>query len=238
MRSDTPRIAIIAALPREIADFTREWPRQDVEGVRPGLILGWSDRAVALAGGIGAANAVRALHEVLAFTPINFVVSAGFAGALRHDIEVGQVLRPSTIIDAQTGERFSVAHGDGTLAVTTPVIANAEEKLRLEESYGAHIAEMEAAGLARACLAAGIPFAAIKAVSDDAFFSLPVLQKFTTPAGQFRTAAFAFHVAVRPHLWHAAATLGIGAAKASEALGTALTSWLATHSQQDLSLKQ
>ena len=230
MISQTPRVAIVAALPREIAELTRAWPRQNLDIAGREHTIAWSDGvggAVVIAAGMGARNAQRALIAVESITPIHTVISAGFAGALNPELLPGDVLRPSVVIDAATGERLSLAEGDGSVAVTIGSVADAPEKQRLAATYSAQIAEMEAAGLARLCSAKGLPCLAFKAISDDSEFSLPSLNRFATDDGQFRTLAFALHVALRPGLWDSARALGAGAKLAQASLTKALQSWLA-----------
>jgi adenosylhomocysteine nucleosidase len=214
MSNSSSRVAIIAALPHEIAVLTRGWRRQALVSGSRKLTLLWSELAVAVSAGMGGQNAVRALDAVRILTPVSAVVSAGFAGALTPDILVGQVLRPSTLVDARTGERFSIAEGDGSCCVTLPVVAGKEEKSRLAATYQAQLVEMEAASLARVCSAQELPFYAFKAISDASDFSLPGLENYVTPEGEFRTSAFALHLAVhrriRPWLRHGARYTGRG----------------------------
>jgi nucleoside phosphorylase len=227
------RIAIVAALPREISQMTLGWSRQTVAAGARTFSLAWSDDAIAVAGGMGGANAVRALDLIQncdagrSLGPIRGVVSVGFAGALTAQSHVGRVLRPSTVVDVRTGERFAAAEGDGSVCVTAPVIAGVEEKARLAAAYDAKLVEMEAAPLARICAAQGLPFYAFKSISDAYDFSLPALGRFSTPDGKFRTAAFALHVALRPALWRPAMELGRGAGIAQVTLAAEVRSWLA-----------
>lgn len=231
------RIAIIAALPREISQVTLGWKRQRIDSGSRKVSLAWSDEAVAIAGGIGGANAIRALDLIQnsetgrALGPISAVVSVGFAGALTAQSHVGRVYWPSTFLDARTGERYTAVDGDGSLCVTAQVIGGADEKSRLAATYNAQLVDMEAAPLARACAAQGLPFHALKSISDAYDFSLPALNKFSTTDGDFRTAAFALHVALRPVLWRRAMELGRGAGVAQVTLAAALRSWLATRSR-------
>jgi adenosylhomocysteine nucleosidase len=228
------RIAIIAALPREISQVTLGWSRQPVVIGTRKLSLAWSDEAIAVAGGMGGANAVRALDLLQNFDaarslgPIHAVLSVGFAGALTAQSHPGRVFRPSTVLDVQTGERIAAADGDGSLCITAPAIADAEERARLAATYGAQLVDMEAAPLARICAAQGLPFYAFKSISDAYDFSLPALGQFATPQGDFRIAAFALHIALRPKLWRSAIELGRGAGPAQVTLAAALRSWLAS----------
>ncbi len=93
-----------------------------------------------------------------------------------------------------------------------------QEKARLFEAYGAAAVDMEAATVARLALAHGIPFRAIKAISDDHAFELESLGKFETNHGHFNTLAFALHTAVHPHTWGKTMQLGQNSSRALAAL--------------------
>jgi nucleoside phosphorylase len=231
------RIVILAALPRELARITKGWRTQRLTVGPRELMFAWSDTAVAIAGGMGTANATRALEAAHALTPVRAVLTVGFAGALKPALLPGTLLRPSFVVDAATGERFSLDEGDASIAVTSPAVADAAQKKKFELEYHADLVEMEAAAVARMCNKNGVRCLAFKAISDDADFSLPELGNFSTPDGRFRSAAFAAHVALRPALWRRAGQLGSGAAKAQAALAEAIQGWLAEDSQKQLSLR-
>jgi adenosylhomocysteine nucleosidase len=82
--------------------------------------------------------------------------------------------------------------------------------------------DMEAATVARLAELHGIPFRAIKAVSDAHDFELTSLSRFATKTGHFRTGAFALHTALRPHRWHNTIQLGAGSQRALLALNKRL----------------
>jgi adenosylhomocysteine nucleosidase len=77
---------------------------------------------------------------------------------------------------------------------------------------------MEAATIARLASAHGIPFLAIKGVSDAANATLPDLNPFINAVGQMRMGAFLAHVASRPRFWPSLLHLGRNSARAAEAM--------------------
>ncbi|HEY4052178.1 MAG TPA: hypothetical protein VGL74_00450, partial [Terriglobales bacterium] len=87
-----------------------------------------------------------------------------------------------------------------TIVVSYPEIAGAEQKPKLGKAYGAHAVDMEGASVARAAETHGLPFVAIKSISDDVDFELPEMMPFFRD-GQFQTVRFVLHVAFRPWLW-------------------------------------
>lgn len=214
------RIAIIAALPREISRLVNGW-RGDEESAARGVHIYQNERAIVVCAGMGAGRAALAAGEALSRGPVSVLISVGFAGALRDGVRAGQVLRPSTVIDAMTGERFTTEGGDGVL-VTTGSVAGTGEKLRLRSSYAAEIVDMEAAGAARIAEARGVPFAAVKAVSDEHDFELPEMARFAGALGEFREGAFAMFLLARPRLWKPAMRLARASNLAAQSLAAEL----------------
>jgi adenosylhomocysteine nucleosidase len=233
--SPAARIAVIAALPREIAPLISGWRRIAPPKGENKISLAISEDAVVACAGMGRGRVTLALEAAQSLGPVSAIVSVGFAGALTAATPVGHLYRPSTVIDVRTGERFACATGDGSVAVTAPQIASAVEKTRLSAAYSAQLVEMEAATLGRLASIRQLPFFCFKAISDDASFSLPILNNFATADGQFRTAAFAAHILLRPRLWSPARELGRGAKLAQQSLVAGLRQWLAEQSAQHLS---
>jgi adenosylhomocysteine nucleosidase len=66
----------------------------------------------------------------------------------------------------------------------------------------------------------------MKAVSDDAGAQLPDLNPFIGTNGQLKMLPFLFHLAIRPALWPALASLGRHSAAAAKNLAEALYDWL------------
>ena len=150
------------------------------------------------------------------------VVSAGLAGSCTAALMPGQVCSASVVVDTLTGERWQPRWVPENLPTavlaTSSTIAGVDEKRRLHEAYGAGMVDMEAAAVARLAEAAGLRFAAVKAVSDAHDFEMQTLSRFASSRGHFRTGAFALHTAVRPHRWGSAARLGRDSNRALAAL--------------------
>jgi adenosylhomocysteine nucleosidase len=214
------QIAIIAALPREVATLVRG-TAADAALVKRGVWLYRMEGAVVVAAGMGAERAAIAVE---AAGDVEMLISTGLAGGCAVGVVAGSVLEVDVVVDAATGERFGTGAGAGvgvTLA-TAGTIASVGEKARLAESYGAMLVDMEAATVARMALAKGVGFRAIKGVSDGYDFELSSLAKFAGERGSFRTGAFALHTAVRPWEWGRAMALGRGSAKALAGLDEVL----------------
>jgi len=136
------------------------------------------DHVVAVAAtGVGPARAREAAHALISNLPPAAVIAAGFAGALDPAIEAGDVILATRILD-RMGERCEAidiaplppevlpeAHR-GVIACVPKIVATAEEKAALFRETGAIAADMESAAVARE--AAGIPFCAVRAITDRA----------------------------------------------------------------------
>jgi adenosylhomocysteine nucleosidase len=181
--------------------------------------------AVLVCGGIGAEAARRATEAVIQEVNPARVISVGFAGALDGSLQVGHVLEPRTVINAADGVRTEVGSGEGIL-VSSATVAGKEQKIRFGKAYGASAVDMEAAAVAQGAQARGVEFGALKAISDAADFSLPLLERFVGDDGRFHSRTFGLHVALRPWLWGTTIALARNSSKASRALCGALVSYL------------
>jgi adenosylhomocysteine nucleosidase len=220
-----PRIAIIAAMEREVRPLIRSWKVRTIEHGGRGYRLFENGDAVLVCAGIGAEAARRATEAVIQEGSPVRVISVGFAGALDASLHVGQVLEPRTVINAADGVRTDVGSGEGIL-VSSAAVAGKEQKIRLRKAYDASAVDMEAAAVAQGAEARGVEFGALKAISDAADLSLPAMDRFVAGDGTFRSAGFARHVALRPWFWRTTIALARNSSKASRALCGALQSYL------------
>lgn len=203
-----PKVAIIAALPREIAGLVRG-SRPEPELRKRRIHLYQVDKAVVVAAGMGSSRVALALDAALRSPGVELVISTGLAGACSSGIHAGEVVEATSVVDAKTGERFSCAvSGAERILVTTEAIAGIREKARLHNSYGAAFVDMEAATVARLASARGLRFRAIKGISDAHDFEMESMSRFGDRHGHFRTGAFALHTALRPQNWSSAMRLG------------------------------
>ena len=223
-RGQDVRIAIVAAMEREVGPLIRGWK------VRELICDGWTYRlfesgdAVLICGGIGAQAARRAAEAVVGEVRPARVVSVGFAGALDSRMKVGDVMEPRLVVNSSDGSRTDTGSGQGTLVSYTGV-ADRDQKQRLVRAYAADAVDMEAAAVAQAAQARGIELGALKAISDAADFAMPPTEGFVSSDGTFRTASYVLHVAVHPWLWRSTITLARNSARASRALCEAIEAY-------------
>ncbi len=224
------KIAIIAAMEREVAPLIRNWKVRTMEHGGRRFRLFEKGEAALVCGGIGAEAARRATEAVIREVNPGRVISVGFAGALDASLQIGHVFEPRTVINAVDGVRTECGAGDGIL-VSSATVAGKEQKSRLSKAYGASAVDMEAAAVAQGGQARAVEFGALKAISDTADFNLPAVDRFVAADGSFQSVRFACHVALRPWLWGATISLARNSAKASRALSDALTNYLSRESR-------
>jgi adenosylhomocysteine nucleosidase len=214
-----PKIAIVAALEREVSGLTKGCSRVEREYEGRKFVFFERDEMVVVCGGIGLEAARRAAEAVIALYRPARVESVGFAGALDLSLGIGDVFAPAVGIDARDGSRVQIegSNRHGTL-VTFMAVAGIDQKANLAEAYGAHAVDMEASAVAAAARAHGIPFGATKVISDQLNFEMPGMARFVDPQGRFRTANFAVFAALRPWLWRRVALLASNSRKAARLL--------------------
>ena len=215
------KIAIVAALPREIGPLVRNWTRiqRDYQGRK--FTFFEQDDSVAVCGGIGLDAARRAAEAIIALYHPTHLHSVGFAGALTSALHVGDILSPAVVIDARDGSRHPLEGGEGAL-VTFMAVADPKQKSKLAEAYRASAVDMEAAAVASAAQARGIAFSATKVISDELDFEIPGMARFITAEGQFNTGRFVLFVALRPWLWKSVAVLASNSKNAAHCLSAHL----------------
>jgi adenosylhomocysteine nucleosidase len=194
--NDRTQVAIVAAMEREIAPLVDGWE----------MILGpryhyyERNNVIVVCGGIGMLCAHDAADTVTTFRQPSVLISAGLAGSLQKSLTVGTVVFPTKVLRAEDEQTFTIEGGEGTL-VSVRSVASAANKSELAQKYSASIVDMEAAAVAEVAKERGIRFVAVKAVSDELDFELPPMGKYIGANGEFHSARFAIHAALRPSLW-------------------------------------
>jgi adenosylhomocysteine nucleosidase len=211
------RVAIVAALEREVGPLIREWRVIDKEVGGRRFRFFEKDDFVLVCGGIGAEAARRAAEAVIAIYAPSVIYSAGFAGALNRELKVGDVVHPLRVVNAGDGSSVNLDQGEGVL-VSFGSVASPEQKARLRDSFRAQAVDMEAAAVARAAEARGTGFAVVKVISDEFDFSFPSTDRFVDSNGRFLERRFAWFTVLRPWLWPQVARLARNSNRASGVL--------------------
>lgn len=115
---------------------------------------------------------------------VTAIISIGIAGALSPDLIVGDVVIAERVVtaneafetDAKWTARLAGALPNariGAILGRGAIAESAEIKAMLRESTGADAVDMESHLAARAAMERGVPFAALRVISDAADHSLP-----------------------------------------------------------------
>jgi adenosylhomocysteine nucleosidase len=162
-----------AALASETVEYTAAAGRI-VAGEVAGRRVAWS---VSGAGGTAAARATRLLID--GHRP-RLILSAGFAGGLTPALVRGSVVHPRRALSRSAGLPIELATtgqgtGEGNVAIVSveTVVTTAAAKRDLAAATGASLVDMETYGVAKTAVAAGLPCASIRVISDDAAQDLP-----------------------------------------------------------------
>jgi adenosylhomocysteine nucleosidase len=224
-------LALVAALPSELALLTRGWARTG--NVSHGRI-GDHD-VLAASAGMGARAVTRACEALLAAAPsnapIDTLISLGYAGSLSCGLRPPDVCAIREVIDAASGERFSTDESLGQSSagikpqrlVTVDHVADPEEKRRLAEQHQATLVDMEAAAVARFACAHNLRFLCFKAITDGPNDRLPDFNRFANAEGQLRIPSFIAWALVHPGYWGPVRRLGQNSRHAAQELSNFLS---------------
>jgi len=167
------RIAVTFALPAESSEFLRRLgnkARADRNRLR--IVQGTiGDRTIeVLHTGVGEKICKERIGNFLQDQQFDLLISAGFAGALNHELQINDLLVAknfSTIDLKQAHLLFSplVIHPIDLLTVRA-VIDSSEERERMARESGASAVDMETEFIARACAVHEIPLLALRVITD------------------------------------------------------------------------
>ena len=187
--------------------------------------LAGPDLAIHLSG-MGAAAAERTAAAVTA-GPLRALVSAGFCGALSPDLRVGDLVAPDEVRDEGSGERF--APDPELLAAAPGAPRHAGQRAAARPHARRPGAPRRPRGRprerrARAGLAggAGIPFLALRAVTDEARHRLPDFDRLMDAAGRLTPGAGLLYFLLHPREVPALVRLGPAVREAGQALRAGL----------------
>ena len=221
-----PRIGIVTAMATEVWPLIRDWkknphPWQNQPRVGHPVMFFESEVAALLCGGIGYEAGKRAAEAVIEYAKPDVLIATGLAGGLKPEWTLGQTMVAAEVVDEATGRRFKTAYGEGTV-VSSREIARAAKKRELASRFAADVVDMEGAAVAEVAEAHGLPFLAVKAISDEMDFELPPLQEFVDAEGRFHGARFGFWAAWHPRWWPAIVQLKKRSDLAAEKLAVKL----------------
>jgi nucleoside phosphorylase len=166
-------IAVTFALPAESSEFlrrVRDKSARERNGVR--TIQGKIDnRSIeVLHTGVGENLCRQRIGVLLENQQFDFLISAGFAGSLNHELQVNDLLLGQnflTLDPKQTQSSLSNVSIYATNMLTvSAMIDSSEERERIARESGASAVDMETEFIARACAAHGIPLLSLRVITD------------------------------------------------------------------------
>lgn len=185
------KIVITAALPMEIAgirrlgNFTRaaltgglEYYRGDVQGKDAALFVS----------GMGEKRAYETAKAACAALQPKAYICMGLSAALKERLRPGDIVVGESVVPPEGGDAYNADAGLLSAAraalkdtaLFAPVTASrrvawrSTDKRLIAANCPAAALDMETLGAARACAEAGVPFLAVRAISDSLHEDLPV----------------------------------------------------------------
>ncbi|MCG6867640.1 MAG: hypothetical protein LJE91_02600 [Gammaproteobacteria bacterium] len=216
------QLGIVVALAAEISTILPAVPRL-------GEPIRIDARTCAILAGMGAGRAESGAKRLLTYGA-DALLCWGTAAALVDDLPPGALLVPDKLVWedgdlSNTHHRWSaslrtrLAAANGTLVDPGHILASEQEKRELRRRTGAVAADMESAAVAQVAIAAGVPFAAVRAISDAPATPLPArILAAVDPVGRLPSHALLHEVVLRPTAWPGLIRLGWGFARARASL--------------------
>ena len=161
-------------------------------------------RVVVIRSGPGRKAARRATEAAIDGHRPRWVISAGFAGALRPEVERGDIVLADRLMDGEgfcmdmdrTGVPAELSEGRrvhvGPFLAVERIVCRPERKRELAQEHGALAVDMESLAVAEVCQRRGVPVLAVRAVTDRVDERLPRdvehLMRQSSRAGQIGAA--------------------------------------------------
>jgi adenosylhomocysteine nucleosidase len=200
-------VAITFALPAESAEFLRclrDKSRADRNGIR--IIRGKvDDRTIEVFHtGVGENVCRQRMAKFLHDQHFDYLISAGFAGALNDRLQVGDLLIAKNFSTVRPEENFSLSslqiHMADLLTVSA-LIDSREKRNKLALTSGSVAVDMETEFIARACAAHGVPLLSLRVVSDTPkeLFPAPTDVLFDIERQRTQMLKLATYIFAHPH---------------------------------------
>jgi adenosylhomocysteine nucleosidase len=238
--------AVLFALGREARPFLRNFPVREDLNATPCKIsfCEAATRLLVMETGVGQERMQRALDWLLGQPLVGsvpylpkLVVSAGFSGALHEDLHVGDIIVATEVIGPDSECHRASWPGEpaaqtspfrrGRLLTVDRLVADPAEKRALALRHDALAVDMETATVASRCSRIGVPFACVRAISDDAHAPLSPDLDHIIVNGRLSLARLTARLLRRPaltaELWRLARDTRLAAERLGEALRELLT---------------
>ena len=174
--------------------------------------------------------------------PPSAIIVVGFAGGLDPKLMPGSIVAADCVLDVRTGELYApdptlleavsrVGHGDisldvGRVATDDHVLVLSSEKQRLAQSTQAVAVDMESSVIARAASRYGVPWIAVRVITDGLNDDLPLdFNVLARADGSVHRGAILMAALLRPWTIPGLIRLGGRSSQAARNLATFLHSY-------------
>jgi adenosylhomocysteine nucleosidase len=193
-------IAITFALPAESSNLVALLQEKKHSGAnKVGVIHGRIDNhsIAVFHTGVGAKACADKIDKFLQAVRPEFLISSGFAGAVREDWNVGDLLLAENFSDRRLLMRAEQALSDrpsrvGRMFTSRSMIDSPAERNEIARDNGADAVDMETDVIAQACAMDGVPILSLRVISDTSRqpFPAPPNVLFDIERQQTNTAKF------------------------------------------------
>jgi len=231
-------IAITFALPAESSDFVAllEKPnlnsREGVESIR-GRLHGKSVAVIHT--GVGKKTCCQRMEVLLRRERFQYLISAGFAGALEKELRIGHLLVAENFSSPQLLRSPHLDLADdglflGTLLTVPGVLESNAEREQVGAKTGAAAVDMETEFIAEACADHALPILSLRAISDTPSepFPAPAHVLFNVEKQKTDFTRLAFYLATHPGAFSRLNAFRVRVAVAQKALASTLEKILRT----------
>ena len=231
-------IAITFALPAESSDFVAllEKPnlnsREGVESIR-GRLHGKS--VVVIHTGVGKKTCCQRMEVLLRRERFQYLISAGFAGALEKELRIGHLLVAENFSSPQLLRSPHLDLADdglflGKLLTVSGVLESNAEREQVAAKTGAAAVDMETEFIAEACADHALPILSLRAISDTPSepFPAPAHVLFNVEKQKTDFTRLAFYLATHPGAFSRLNAFRVRVAVAQKALAVTLEKILRT----------
>lgn len=178
-------IGLVCALPMELHHFFDRCEKvRTLRGsgfrFRGGRLNGV--RVASVESGAGQKKAARATRALIDGHSPAWIISCGFAGAMRPEMKIGDIF-VSDSVGTEFEEPIATPHGMradpakglhvGRLLTTAEVVRRVEDKQSLSQRFDAIACDMESFAVAQVCRELKLPFMIVRAITDDLSLDLP-----------------------------------------------------------------
>lgn len=204
-------VAILGAFGQEIVDLRRQMSIKEARAGRECRLYSGKLKArdvLLVQTGMGKVRAENATRFILERYPVAAIISTGFAGGLSAELRIGDVVICSKLYgangleqerknleplapDANLLSTASRGVGNGAIpfhivtGVTVPQLNSSARELQwLRESFHADVVDMESYWIARIASTRGIPFIAIRSISDNTESSVQPFDRILASDGR------------------------------------------------------